>query len=78
VPVWFGAYMAAGTPQPIIEKAHQEIATIHSDKEFQEKMFVGGSFVYREAYGLPQLQERIAAQSARFADLIRRANIRLD
>jgi len=78
VPVWFGAYMATGTPQPIIDKAHAEIATIHSDKEFQERLFVGGSFVYREAFSLPQLQEKIAAQSARFADLIKRANIRLD
>jgi len=78
VPVWFGAYMVAGTPQPILDKAHAEIATIHKDKEFQEKLFVGGSFVYREVLSLPQLQEKVAAQSARFADLIKRANIRLD
>jgi tripartite-type tricarboxylate transporter receptor subunit TctC len=78
VPVWFGAYFASGVPRPIIEKAHREIATIHTDKEFQDKLFAGGSFVYREALSLPDMQAHVARQSARFADLIKRANIKLD
>jgi tripartite-type tricarboxylate transporter receptor subunit TctC len=78
VPVWFGTYAPAGVPQPILDKLHREIATIHADAEFQAKQFAGGTVVYKEALSLPQLQERIAKDSARFADLIRRANIKLD
>jgi len=78
VPVWFGTYAPAGVPEPILEKLHREIAKIHSDAEFQAKQFAGGHFVYREALSLPQLRERIAKDSERFADLIRRANIKLD
>lgn len=78
VPVWFGTYAPAGVPAPILEKLHREIATVHTDAEFQAKQFSGGTFVYREALSLPQLQERIAKDSARFADLIRRADIKLD
>lgn len=78
VPVWFGTYAPAGTPEPILEKLHREIAKMHSDKDFQMKQFIGGQFVYREALSMPQLRERITKDSERFASLIRRANIRLD
>ena len=78
VPVWFGTYAPTGVPEPILEQLHREIAKIHTDKEFQEKQFAGGNLVYREALTIKQLQERIASDSGRFADLIRRANIKLD
>jgi hypothetical protein len=65
-------------PEPILEKLHREIAKIHSDAEFQAKQFAGGHFVYREALSLPQLRERIAKDSERFADMMRRANIKLE
>ena len=78
VPVWFGTYAPAGVPAPILEKLHREIAKIHTDAEFHAKQFVGGNLVYREALSMPQLRERIAKDSERFADLIRRANIKLD
>ena len=78
VPVWFGTYAPAGVPVPILEKLHREIATIHTDAEFHTKQFAGGNLVYREALSMPQLRDRIAKDSERFADLIRRANIKLD
>lgn len=78
VPVWFGTYAPVGVPQPILDKLHREIATIHTDAEFQAKQFAGGTLVYREALSLSQMQDRVAKDSARFADLIRRANIKLD
>lgn len=78
VPVWFGIYAPLGTPAPIMEKLHREIATVHADEDFRAKQFAGGTQVYREALSLPQLREKVAAQSAQFADLIRRANIKLD
>lgn len=78
VPVWFGMYAPLGTPVPIMEKLHREIATIHTDEDFRAKQFAGGTQVYREALSLPQLRERVAQQSVQFADLIRRADIKLD
>lgn len=78
VPVWFGTYAPVGVPEPILEKLHTELAKMHSDREFQAKQYLGGQFVYREALTMPQLRQRIAKDSERFADLIRRANIKLD
>jgi tripartite-type tricarboxylate transporter receptor subunit TctC len=78
VPVWFGAYAPAGVPQPIVNKLHAELATMHTDEEFQEKQFAGGIRIYKEAMTLSQLRTWVEAQSLRFADLMRRANITLD
>jgi len=78
VPVWYGAYAPAGVPRPILEKLRNEIATIHADKEFQDKQFAGGIKVYKEDMSLDQLKAKIEAQSRYFGDLIKRANIRLE
>lgn len=78
VPVWFGAYAPAGLPRPMLEKMRAEIATIHTDKEFQDKQFAGGMFIYKDSMSLDQLKAKVEAQSKYFADLIRRANIRLE
>lgn len=78
VPVWFGTYAPAGVPEAIIEKLHREIATMHSDAEFHAKQLAGGNLVYKDVLSIPQLRERIAKDSARFADLIKRADIKLD
>lgn len=78
VPVWYGAYAPSRVPQPILDRLHQEIATIHTDKEFHAKMFAGGMSVYRETLSLAQLRERVDTQSKQFANLIRRANITLE
>ena len=78
VPVWYGAYAPAGVPRPILEKLRNEIATIHSDKEFQAKQFAGGIHVYPQNMSLEQLKVKIQTQSQYFGDLIRRANIKLE
>lgn len=78
VPVWFGAYMPAAVPRPILEKIHREIATIHTDAEFQAKQFAGGTRVYKEILPLPDMRDHIIRQSERFGALIRQANIKLD
>jgi tripartite-type tricarboxylate transporter receptor subunit TctC len=78
VPIWFGAYAPAGVPQPIIDKLHAQLATMHTDQDFQEKQFAGGIRIYKETMTLAQLRTWVEAQSLRFADLMRRANITLD
>lgn len=78
VPVWYGAYAPTGVPRPILEKLRNEIATLHTDKEFHEKQFAGGIKIYKEDMSLEQLKVKIDTQSRYFADLIKRANIKLD
>lgn len=78
VPVWYGAYAPAGVPRPILEKLRTEIATIHTDAEFQARQFALGIRIYRENMSLDQLKTKVETQSRYFADLIRRANIRLE
>lgn len=78
VPVWFGAYAPAGVPLPILERLHAEIATVHTDTAFQQQQFSGGIRIYTERMSLAELRTKVNAQSRYFADLIRRANIKLD
>lgn len=78
VPVWFGTYAPVGTPAPVLEKLHREIGTMHTDAEFQARMFAAGNMVYREFLPLPQLRERITKDTERYGTLIRQANIKLD
>jgi tripartite-type tricarboxylate transporter receptor subunit TctC len=78
VPVWYGAYVPAGVPAGVAERLHAEIASIHSDTDFQARQFAGGIRIYTEKLSLADLKARIEKQSAYFADLIKRANIRLE
>ena len=78
VPVWYGAYAPAGVPTPILEALHREIATVHSDNDFKASQFAGGIRIYPDALSMTQLRDRVRAQSAYFADLIRRADIKLE
>ncbi len=78
IPIWVGAYAPVGVPQPIIERLHKEIATLYSDAEFRERLFVAGWRIYKQADSLPEFRTRLAKQSATFADLIRRADIKMD
>ncbi len=78
VPVSFGTFAPAGVPEPILEKLNREIGKIHTDTEFRTKQFAGGNLVYKEALSIAQLRDLIVKDSARFGDLIRRANIKLD
>lgn len=78
VPVWYGAYAPAGVPRAILERMREEIATIHADTDFHAKQFALGIKVYKENMSLDQLKVKIDTQSRYFADLIRRADIRLE
>jgi tripartite-type tricarboxylate transporter receptor subunit TctC len=78
LPIWFGTWVPAGVPRPIIERLHKEIATVHADEEFRAKQAAGGIHVYREAEGLEALAQRMTRRSEVAASLIKRANIRLE
>jgi tripartite-type tricarboxylate transporter receptor subunit TctC len=39
-PPWFGMFAPAGTPLPIVERIHAEVAAICSDPAFRQKNFI--------------------------------------
>jgi tripartite-type tricarboxylate transporter receptor subunit TctC len=74
-PIWFGAYVPKGTPQPIVDKLVKEIAKVHDDKDFREKQMAFGMKVYAKAESPDEISKRIAAQSKVFAEIIRKAGV---
>lgn len=78
IPIWVGAYFAAGVPMPIIEKLHQEVSGIYTDQEFRDRMFAGGWSIYRQAETLAAFRDRLSKQSSMFAELIKRADIKME
>ena len=78
IPIWVGAYFAAGVPVPIIEKLHREIASIYTDQEFRDRLFAGGWAVYQQADTLAEFRDRLSKQSSMFANLIKRADIKME
>lgn len=78
LPIWTGAYLPRGTPQAIVEKLHGELAKIHGDKDLAEKLEAAGIRLYPKSESLEVLATRLAAETERFADLIKKAGIKLD
>lgn len=78
LPIWTGAYLPRGTPQPIVEKLHGELVKIHADKDLSAKLEAAGIRLYPKTDSLDKLAERLAAETARFADVIKQANVKLD
>ncbi len=78
LPIWFGTFAPAGVSPAIVQKLHDAISTIHTDEAFRAKQFSGGIHVYRQADTVPELKERLVKQTAYFADVIKRANVKLD
>jgi len=78
LPIWFGVWAPAGVPMPIIERLHKEVSTIHTDEEFRAKQYAAGILIYRKADSLEEFRARVQRQSARMAELMKRANIRVE
>ena len=78
MPIWFGTYAPAGTPQAVIDRLHTEIAKIHTDKEFRAKLMEVGMRVYDKAETPAEIAARLVEQTKTFGDIIRTANVRID
>lgn len=78
LPIWTGAYLPRGTPTAIVEKLHRELGKIHEDKELAAKLEGAGMRLYPKSASLNELSARLAAETARFGDLIKKANVKLD
>jgi tripartite-type tricarboxylate transporter receptor subunit TctC len=74
VGAWFGLLAPAGTPQPVIDWLNRESRKALSTPEAREKFVAQGASM---PLGTPdEFRDFIASQTARFADVIRRAGIK--
>ncbi|RCS57155.1 Bug family tripartite tricarboxylate transporter substrate binding protein [Parvibium lacunae] len=73
---WFGVFTTTGTPMPFVEKLSDEIRKIVTSAEFQKKMEAQGAIT---RYMNPETFAAFAkAESNRWAEVIKRANIKPD
>jgi tripartite-type tricarboxylate transporter receptor subunit TctC len=73
-PGWFGALVPAGTPQPIVERLHAEIAKAMASPEAGEALGgLGGELL---ASTPAQFAAHIASENRRWRELITRLNVK--
>ncbi len=76
VTVWFGVLAPAGTPREIVQRLHQEITRILLSSEVKERFAKAGVQVVA---GSPEeFQRFLNAEVARWADVVKAANIKAD
>ncbi len=73
---WYGLFAPAGTPRPVIDRIHREVVDILKTSEMQKRMAGDG------ADGVGNTPEQFAAyvkaESVRWAEVIRKSNIKAD
>jgi len=73
---WYGFVAPAGTPRPIVDRLNAECARILNGDKLRPRLAGEGA---EAATGTPeQFRDFIIAERTRWADLIRRANVRAD
>ena len=76
VAAWIGVMVSAGTPKPLVEKLAAAVDKTLQAQDVREKLSsVGLETDYRNAADMARL---LKEQSARFSDIIKKANIKLD
>ena len=73
---WFGVMAPAGVPDAILEKLQGGIVKATQSAELR-KVFEGAG-VAPEATGRREFTQRVAAETALWADVIKRANVKVD
>lgn len=73
---WFGVLVPAGTPAPVIDRLHREIAAIVQSSEIQKRISGEGG----EPVGNTpaQFAAFIAAEAKRWSEVVKKGNIRVD
>jgi tripartite-type tricarboxylate transporter receptor subunit TctC len=76
VGAWLGVMVPAGTPKPVVERIAAAVETAMQSPEVRERIAaIGVEVEYRRA---DEFARYLKEQQARFADIIRKGNIRLD
>jgi tripartite-type tricarboxylate transporter receptor subunit TctC len=73
---WFGVLVPAGTPAPIVDRLHREIAAIVQSSEIQKR--VSGEGAVPVGNTPAQFAVFIAAEAKRWSEVVKKGNIRVD
>ena len=71
---WIGFAVPAGTPKPVIEKLHKEIAAIQDMPEVQQQFLNRGAEVVKMTPA--QFQAYIEREIAKWGDVVKQAGIK--
>jgi tripartite-type tricarboxylate transporter receptor subunit TctC len=74
---WFGVVAPAKTPEPVVQRLAQEIAAVLNSDELKSK-YRGMGLDVHPPMSQPEFNKFIASEIARWGDVIKSANIRLD
>jgi len=73
---WYAMFVPAKTPKPVIEKLNKALNTVIADPEVKEKLLAQGS---EAVGGTPEaLQRTVMAELAKWAKLVKDANIKAE
>lgn len=73
---WYGLFAPTGTPRPVIDRIHREVTDILKTADMQKRMAGDGA----DGVGSTpdQFAAYVKAESARWAEVIRKSNIKAD
>jgi tripartite-type tricarboxylate transporter receptor subunit TctC len=73
---WYGLFAPVGTPRPVIDRIHHEVVEILKTAEMQKRMAGDGA----DGVGSTpaEFADYVKAESARWAEVIKKSNIRAD
>ena len=74
---WYGLAAPKGTPPEIIAKLNAQTQRIFNDDGFREK-FLAPSFIFSVVSSPEAFAERIRLESAKWGQVIRDANVRVE
>jgi tripartite-type tricarboxylate transporter receptor subunit TctC len=74
---WYGLFAPAGTPRAIVDRLNAETQRIFSDPAFRDRV-LAPSLIYSIAGSPEQFTARIQSDSAKWAKVIREANIKAE
>jgi tripartite-type tricarboxylate transporter receptor subunit TctC len=73
---WFGVYAPAGTPKDVVAKLNRELVAVLRSPEMKQRMAILGA---EPAAGTPEdMTKAVAAETAKWARVIRDANVKID
>jgi tripartite-type tricarboxylate transporter receptor subunit TctC len=73
---WWGVLLPAGTPRPIVQKFHADIVKVMKDPDLKERF--GQLGVDAVSSSPEEFAAFMRAESAKYAKLIKDANIQVD
>ena len=73
---WFGLFVTAGTPEPIVTRLNAVVNSMLSDKAIADKLEVQG--IVPRIMSEPEYRAFVRAEADKFGAIVRQANIRIE